>query len=372
MRRSMKVILSALALTALTLTACSGETAPSTGGDGPTGEKVSLRMATYTGPSSADNAGYVKWIDRIAELSDGEIEIELFNSGALVNAVDMLPAARDGRADITAPGIIYYPAELPFSHAVGVAFRSANLPAISETFYELARSNELLAGQYEKLGVQQMFTWVPAPTTIGCNKPAVALGDLSNMSIRSGGLLDVALEPIAGNIVALPVDELRDALDRGVVDCYAAVAMDTAADTGLGEVADFIYDPGYGAFGAFDVMMNAQVWNSLSDDHKAVFEQASKEITEQLGDIADVKYAEACTTLQKTSELAVWSDAVQAEWRDASRDAVFDAFVEIGLGAGYSQAEIDGFWEAYDSTLEKHESESDYVPAFERCVAGQL
>lgn len=314
---------------------------------------------------------YEEWASRVSELTDGSVEIEIFGQESLLAAPDILPGVASGRADMGGTSYIYHPAELPLSHIVNVPYQTENMPAEAKAFAELYENNEAYKAEFDNQDVHLLFNWIVGPPLFGCNEPVQSLADLRGRDMRVGGLVAAAFEAVGVNVVTVPAPEIRESVERGLIDCWAGIPLDVVPDFGLEEVTSYIYDSGYQNYGQFHLVINQGVWDSLGEEQRAAMEQASEEILDRTAELTDQVFKTACESIQGSeATLERLPEPLIAEWRELAEQPVKDAFFDLTEQAG-----VDGesFYSDYESAVAEYEEEyPDYESAVTRCIEGRL
>lgn len=365
--RTRTKMFTALAITGLlcATSACGSGSSDSSGEP----DKVKLKFASYTGATAPDNLAVVEWSARVKELTGGSVEVELFNQGSLLPATDILPGVKDGRAEMGSTVAAYHPNELVLSAAAGIPFVSENVPAQGEAFLALARNNKAYQAEFEKQGAHLLFNWITGAPLLGCTKPVESLADLKGRDVRVVGLNALSWQNIGANLATIPATEVHESMDRGVLDCWTTIAMESVTDFGLEEVSPYIYDTGHQNFGQFHILINQSTWESLTDAQRDAMDKASAEIVARMDEISKETYAQACTKMKEASDLAVLPDDVQQDWQDLEDGATRRQFLSAAKKAG---ADGQAFLDAYESELTKAEANhADYESPFKTCVAGK-
>ncbi|HHU76242.1 MAG TPA: TRAP transporter substrate-binding protein, partial [Firmicutes bacterium] len=154
---------------------------------------------------------------------------------------------------------------------------------------------------------------------VSTNKPIKTLEDLKGLRLRSpSATLNPVVEAWGAIPVNLPMSELYEALQKGVVDCTIA-PLSSIYDFNLSEVVN------YATFGDFYVCtffmaMNEDTWNSLSPEDQKVFEGIiGKEMAIKAGEAYDHGGQLGLGELEKKGvpiynlpdeELARWKEAI--------------------------------------------------------------
>ena len=338
-------------------------------------QTFNLQLATYTGATSADSLAYDEWVKRIAELTGGTVNIEIFRAGSLLPATEILQGTAAGRADLGAMSFFYFPAAVPLTFIVNLPYQTENAPAEAKTFQDLYVGNEAYRNQYESKGVINLFNWTaPTPPVMGCKEPVESLGDLKGRSVRVGGLIAEAWEPLGVQIVTLAAGEVRESVERGLIDCWAGLTMDLVPDLGLDEVTPYLYDSGWGNFGTYEMIINKGVWESFSDSQREAINQASAELIDRYAEITDPAMAAVCKRIKESSaQVLVLPEDLQAEWRALAEERVHEAWYKLTEGYGYSREVTEGFYNDYKAALARHEPNyPDSGNAIARCARGEL
>jgi len=203
----------------------------------------------------------------------GEIKVQLYNGGELgAGPAEQYSRAVDGVAEfsISLPG--YTASTFPLTLV-------AELPGVvdEKTGTETIWKNiDLFQPEYKR--VKLIGLWSSAENVFySAKKPIRTVEDLKGMKIRvpsrnSGTLV----EAWGGTPVSMPVSEVYNALQTGVID--AAMIDGTATKAfRLGEVANYVTVGMKTTNSPFFIVMNRDAWSDLTDEQKAVVEDAGKQ-----------------------------------------------------------------------------------------------
>lgn len=348
-------LLAATASAAALLTACSS----AAGGD------VSYKLASFSGPNTVVSKVTEEWIKDIEEQTNGSVEIEQVLSEGMLPATESLAGVADRRAELGLIVPLYHPGELPLSQIISLPFRTSNMPAQMATFEELVAENEALREEWDQQNIHPFFWGISVPMVMGCTEPIESIDDFKGRTIRAASPMAEVLEDVGANVVAIPSPELRDSMERGVIDCWTSLPLDFLTDAGLHEVTDYIYDAGAGNYIAGIISMNRDVWNELTDDQRAAFEQASEDIQDGWTEQTAKTSKEACDKVYDAgNQMRLLPDQVLAELKNRAE--------EIGPEVFLSSAGDEGpaFLEEYNKILSGHEKEfADYESTLTECAS---
>jgi TRAP-type C4-dicarboxylate transport system substrate-binding protein len=295
-----------------------------------------LSFANFMPPGHPYVAGaFQPFADMVAEKTDGEVTVKLYNGGELgPGPVEQVNRAMDGVADfaISLPG--YTASSFPLT-------LTAELPGVitAETGTQDIWDNiDLLKGEYRR--VQLVSLWSSAPNVLYTRDKAVrSPADVVGMNIRvpsrNAGLQVTAW---GGNPVSMPVTEIYNAMQTGVID---GAMIDTTATRAfrLGEVANFL-TLGFDATNSpFFIVANRDAFRDLSDDQQAAVLEAGKEAS-FLANQTQLLVAEGGIEAfaEMGGEVIRLSDTEAAAFNELSAPIVGEVVAETGEGA---QAVVD-------------------------------
>lgn len=285
MRRALAPI--ALAVALVTMTACADGTSgnpSSSGDDGLTDmEPVNFSITvSSTSPTTSANRSLIAFADEVTEKSDGKITFEVAYGDVLVPSTDVLAGVADGRADVAIVQPSVFPNDLPLTAGlfalgvdpgddyphVGLKWAAAvdelvlSQPEFVEEWSD--RNLKVLAG----VGGYQGYD-------IFCVNSIPDAASLEGRRVRAPGK-EWAAQAVALGMtpVDLPVAELYDGLQRGVVDC-AIGAIPTAKTLALWEVAPYVAAGVLGTNAAVVVVMNEEKYLALPEAARKIIDDAT-------------------------------------------------------------------------------------------------
>ena len=229
-------------------------------------------LAYFMGPKHPMNQGlFEPFAEKLNEVSGGKLTITQFPGGAL-NSVPpkQYSILLDGVADIvfTLPG---YTGEI-FPKTNTISFPDICVTA-EECTRALLHARDILEDEFD---AKVLAIWAnSSPVLLTKDKPVRSLEDIQGMKIRVTSSLNVPfVEALGASAVAQPVSVINQNLANGVID---AIAIDSAGigSFKLHEPANYLttWFPGSGS--AFVLLMNQQVYDSLSDEEKSWIDAAS-------------------------------------------------------------------------------------------------
>jgi TRAP-type mannitol/chloroaromatic compound transport system substrate-binding protein len=212
----------------------------------------------------------------LREMTDGDVDIEVFPAGAQVGGFEVYDAVSSGAFDFGHTASYYYVGKDPshgFFTSVPFGF---NAQQINAWFYdgnglalwnELNARDNLIAFPAGNTGVQ-MGGWF--------NKEINTPDDIIGTSMRIPGLGGQVFTRAGGNTQAIPGGEIFLALERGTVDAAEWVGPYDDEILGLHRAARYYYAPGWHEPGpTLGTYVNLETYNSLPADVQNAIQTAS-------------------------------------------------------------------------------------------------
>ena len=222
-------------------------------------------------------------IPRVAEqlhvMSGGTLKMKVYEPGKLVPPFEILDAVSSGKINSGYTTAGYWAGKIPAAPLFSaVPFG----PEAGEYMAWLYYGNGLTLYQemYDQAGynVKVIPCAVIAPETSGwfaseINSPE----DLNGLKMRFFGLGGKVMQKLGVATSLLPGGEIFPALEKGAIDAteFSMPAID--ARLGFHKLVKFNYFPGWHQQATvFELLVNKDVWNEASDQHKAIIENACK------------------------------------------------------------------------------------------------
>ncbi len=225
-----------------------------------------------------DAATYLETMVR--ELSGGSLVIDKKAPGELVGAFEVFDAVSSGQADMyhsadyyfigQHPGYAYYTA-VPFggtAQEVTNWYHHGGGEQLHDELGEIFNLKGLLAGN----SGSQSGGWF--------RNEINSAADFNGLKFRMPGLGGQVLGKMGASVQNIPGGELYQALSSGALDGLEWVGPMADERAGFQEVAKVYYTAGFHEPGsALAANVNLDVWNELSDQHKAILRYASMATT---------------------------------------------------------------------------------------------
>lgn len=266
----------------LVLSACSDEKSD---GDSDSKEVIKLRVATGLSAQHAWWAGTaVPWMDRVEELTDGQVVFETFTGGELVAVPDEADAVLDGTVDVAIVLPIYEPDQYPMAEITMLPLSHSDTIIASKAWKKLLESDvELADGKtYSEMQFGD-FKVFPVSTTqeysiSTTGKEFNSADDIKGTSLRTPSRIHEVYAGKTGmNSITMPAVEMYDALSRGTFDGSFYSIADWS---GYGFQDLFTYTVtgiNFGHFNSF-IGLSKEKWDELPENVQDAMTQAHEEI----------------------------------------------------------------------------------------------
>ena len=286
------------------------------------GEELNLKMVTSWPkdfPGLGIGANY--FANLVEEMTAGKIKIKVFGAGELVGGLEVFDAVSSGTAELghsasyywrgKAPAAVFFtsvPFGLTAQEISGWIYHGGGL----ELWEELYEEHNLIPLSVGSTGAQ-MGGWF--------NKEIKSIKDLKGLKMRIPALAADTLKSLGGIPIILPGGEIFAALESGAVDAVEWVGPYNDLAFGFYKFAKFYYYPGWHEPGSsFEVIVNLEVYDKLSDANKAILKAAAQAAASNMTSDFEAKNQEALEVLVNEHGVVVkkFPDQVLKELHEAS------------------------------------------------------
>lgn len=221
--------------------------------------------------------GYEEWADTVRELSNGELDPEVYTGTVLLAPRASLQGIRDNVVQVAHHAAIYTPSELPVSNAVqelGFNFSDPLITALAVTDFSMNNAKQL--EEWDDVGVVYLGAYTTSPYVLFCREPVRNLSEMQGKRIRTAGsMVSLWIEEAGGIPVNVPSSEMYTGLDRGSLDCASNSPLDLITRS-LWEVAEHTTLLSTGMYWSGPQWgYNPEFWAGLSEEHRHVLMEAS-------------------------------------------------------------------------------------------------
>jgi len=319
--RGKRAAWAALAVPALILTGCSGDS-----GDTASSETRELTLAhSYNEEQPQHRCGAQIIADEVAAADVG-LTVEIFASSQLGGDADRIASVASGDIDLdiqgaSALGAVYEPISVLDAAYV---FEDADHLA---AFMSSEESSTVVDGFAETAGVQTLGAWSAGARQFTANKPIREPQDLEGLRVRFPGSPQFLMnaQALGASATEVAYEELYLALQQGTVDGQENPITNIKAQN-LAEVQDYLSMTDHQL--NTNLVIAGPVWDELSQEQQdALTSAVDKAVTE----------VTACVAEEESATLEEWKAA--GDW-EIVEDVDVDAF--RGQALEYLEGALSG------------------------------
>lgn len=286
--------------------------------------------------------------EKVERSTGGNIRLKFFEPGALVPALEMFDAISAGSLDAawSTPGY-WVGKDETFAMFSAVPFGPRAGEYLGWIYYGGGR--ELMDELYAQHGIKSIICGVIAPEASGWfRKEIKSIDDLKGLKMRFFGLGAKVMEKIGVSTQLLAGGDIFPALERGSIDAteFSMPAIDL--NLGFYQVAKHYYFPGWHQQATlFELMMNREKYDTLSDTQKAQLEMACGDnVREGLAEGEAIQGKALAELKEKGVTIHRWPPEILAELNKA--------WNEVAAELAASNPNFKKVWESYSAFREQY------------------
>lgn len=233
---------------------------------GATEAKVRIRFSTWHPPASREvQTVWIPLLEKLKEMSGGEIDYQLFAGGALGKGPEHYDIVRDGLSDMGYFTATWTPGRFPLSDVLSLPawFDGKDMSTdVGNAVYKKILYREFPDVEVMELNpCIQSFFWT--------KKPLRSLAEVKGLRIRTpGGMQTRVIKALGAEPVFMPLGDVYLALEMGTIDGVVTCPPNVLAYK-LYEVAGNCLQVTMGCV-TEGLVANKAFWKSLPEDLKAL------------------------------------------------------------------------------------------------------
>ncbi|MEA3250669.1 MAG: TRAP transporter substrate-binding protein DctP [Pseudomonadota bacterium] len=269
---------------------------------------------------------------QIEEISDGEIQVQIYPSAQLYKGSEIPQAVSSGAIDMGLVLIDEYSGTLPATGLFSVAFLFPNYEVLAKAAGPDSPVRQQLDEMIRETGTKVLWWQDYGPVQLLANDaPLVEPSDMQGKKVRVlGKPSGDFIEALGGNPVKISGSEQFMAYQRGTVDVGMTGTTATQSRK-LFEVMDYITITNHAQV-EFLVVINDELWNELSEQEKSWMNEAAIAAEQKMREETKTKNLAAQQFLADETDMQVkkLSEDQLKEWQKASEPAVQAYIDEAG------------------------------------------
>jgi TRAP-type C4-dicarboxylate transport system substrate-binding protein len=313
-----------------------------------------LRYAEF-GPNRGTRAEALNWMaDQIKERSGGSLEIEFHWGKALLGTKAVMQGVGDGVADMGSVIGFFTPKELRAYNIGDLPVGNSDEWVGMRALHELATTSDAFKSEFANVNLHYVSNYTTGPIQLICTKEVATLADLQGTKLRGSGPYGKAFTDLGAEVQRMGQPDVYQALDSGLIECNQNYYYSMKAYKQY-EVAGNVLELDWGQNMAFGIFMNADVYNGLTDEQKAVIDGVGADFVDHLAELMIVgKLADKTAMIAgidgKAINVTRLSDDEQATLQRAG-DKYVQAWVDEATADGLDG---EGILEAYEGLIAKY------------------
>jgi len=212
--------------------------------------------------------------ETLKKMSGGDVGLNLFGSGELVPAGEILENVSSGAIPAGWSFLGQWGGKVPVAQIGATPFGAG--PEALAAWLHVGGGLEIIQKGFDSLNVKVLACHVTNPEPGGWfNKEIKSIEDFNGLKMRMAGVGARVLNEFGASAQYLPASEIYLALERGRIDATEFSLPIIDKDLGFNQIAKYYYYPGWHQPGSVDVLMiNMDVWNGMSAEDQAMYEAA--------------------------------------------------------------------------------------------------
>jgi len=243
--------------------------------------EVKWKMATSWGGGPLMEIGAQAFADKVAFMSNGRIEIEVFTGGTLGKALNVSETVRNGIAQVGHTWMGYDWGKDKATVVFGGFAGSMDSERMLHWLYEGGGTQMQRDFRMEKFGVVSMPLFIrTAEAFLHSRKKVESMDDLQGLKVRTAGAWLEISKGMGAAPVTMPGAEVYTSLERGTIDATEWGTLYENISPGFHKIAKYVVIPGvHQPVAPFELVINKEAFASLSADDQKLIEEAAKLVT---------------------------------------------------------------------------------------------
>jgi TRAP-type C4-dicarboxylate transport system substrate-binding protein len=286
--------------------------------------ETKLRIQTHFSPETLSGQMAAEFIEDVTAMSNGEIQIEMFYSSAVVKSAETFDAAATGILDCDMTGGAYQTGKNPAFQFAGDLLGGYQNPYQQMAWLLHNDGYDQLNELYNAHNMEFIGWWIPGPESLASTKPIRSTEDFKNWKFRSPpGMETMIFKNMGASPIVMDFNEIFTALETGIIDGADAANLTNNVGLGLYDIAEHTNYPGFHSMPADHLACRKDVWDEMPDNHKAILRIGMQALALRNATINEVSNAKTAKELRakginlyewSPEELNTYREAVQVGW----------------------------------------------------------
>lgn len=240
-------------------------------------ESHSFQMATGWAGGPLMDVGAKAFADKVSEMSDGRITIEVFPAGTLGPGLKVSETVKNGVADMGHTWAGYDWGADPTAVLFGGYAGSFDTEKMLHWLYRAGGADLQAEWRSEKFDLVSMPLFIrTAEVFLHSRKPVKSLDDLSGLKLRTAGAWLEISRGMGAAPVTMPGGDVYTALERGAIDATEWGTLWENITPGFHRITKYVVIPGiHQPTAPFELVINKDSWAELSEEDQQIVRDAA-------------------------------------------------------------------------------------------------
>ena len=292
-------------------------------------QTTTLRIQNHFAPESTTGRLIDEFVESVHAMSGDDIQIEMFDSSAVVDSAETFDAAATGILDCDMTNGSYQTGKNPAFQFVADTMGGYDTPLDFHAWVRYGGGREQIQGLYEANGMQFIGNYVAGQESLNSTTPLRGPEDLVDWKFRSPpGMESEIFAELGASPVVMDFTEIFTALETGIIDGADASSLANNVGMGIYDIAKHTTYPGFHSMSADHLACNKTVWDGLPAPHQAIITAAVDQLALKLMQLTIVENGEALTNLPEQGvTIYDWAQEDRVAFREAAL-ATWDSWAE--------------------------------------------
>lgn len=301
-------------------------------------------IANDPGPNRGVRAAAVQHLsDQIAERTGGAVTIENNWGGALFKTTAALDSFSTGVADLGVLVGAYAQSELPELNIGVLPLPKAGPWVMMKSLHELYTTNEAIKARLADQNIVYINHYALPPGLVGCKGEGhTSLEAMNGIKFSNTGGLSRLFGELGANLVQMPVYEVYQGMETGLIDCTITYSYFAVA-TKLDELLDSIMPLKFSSTTVVITVMNKDSFDSLTPEQQTAILEVGADMADYYGEALAAADTKSMTKMTEVDgiKLVEFNEAEQAVMQEASKVTTEDWLSDAEATGLDGQATID-------------------------------
>jgi TRAP-type C4-dicarboxylate transport system substrate-binding protein len=259
---------------------------------------IKLKYGSYA-PRGVIDEPVLWYLDEVSKKSGVKIKVETYFGGILAKPTDCLGALSNGVYQIGWISPALTPVSTPLAMIPNATpLVTPDLLSGLNASDELLRSFPAAKNEIQKLNLKFLFHTGTWHYELISTKPVRSLEDIKGLRVRTFGYLSKAWTELGGTPVAMPIPEIYDALQKGVIDAVLTQPISAYKSLRLCEVAKHFTRLDLGCL-MTPVLIPNRTWDKFPEKVKNEMMSLAKDMPAKIDQMISQKELEAIDEMKK-------------------------------------------------------------------------